>query len=69
MFLRKYQALMRRKQQTTPTAVSSGVGSNEYSPRFHLPLKYDRRWRLNFVYRPNKTHMSTYDALGLILSV
>jgi hypothetical protein len=52
---------MKRKPKNADNNKST---TTQYSSKFNLPLKYNKRWRLNFVYHPNKTHMTTYDALG-----
>jgi hypothetical protein len=63
-FLRKYQALMKRKaSETRPT------GQNkckiEFSEKLKMPLSYDKRWRLNFVYNSNKSNANaSYDSFG-----
>ena len=64
-FLRKYQALVKRRQSNLVDASSV----SQYSTKFNLPLKYEKRWRLNFVYKPNRFHLTTYDASGIILII
>jgi hypothetical protein len=63
-FLKKYQALMRKRGQQAKVGTGASDSSNKLSEAFKLPLKYDKQWRLNFVYKPNKSNMSTYDAFG-----
>lgn len=56
--------MMMTKRREVKTAKQEKDGS-QYSALFGLPLNYDKRWRLNFVYKPNKSmHMSQYDAFG-----
>ena len=64
IFLKKYQALMKRKQPPTHQQSSSSSEANQYSDNLKLPLKYDKRWRLNFIYNPNKTSLSSFDSFG-----
>jgi hypothetical protein len=64
-FLKKYQAIMRKRGQQAKIGTSDSDSSNKLSEIFKLPLRYDKRWRLNFVYKPNKLNMMSYDALGL----
>ncbi|CAF1064378.1 unnamed protein product, partial [Brachionus calyciflorus] len=63
-FLSKYQNLIKKKSASLPS-ISQSSETNSFSPNLKLPLKYDKRWRLNFVYKPNKSDQSgAYDALG-----
>ncbi len=63
--MKKYQLLVARR---TPTSKSSSLSASEdmkYSKKFNHPLKYDKRWRFNFLYKPNKQNTgSTYDLHG-----
>ena len=64
-FLSKYQNLLKRKANSTAPSASTAKLSESFSDKLNLPLKYDKRWRLNFVYKPNKTEQSgAYDAFG-----
>jgi hypothetical protein len=63
-FLKKYQALKKRKP--TANKGSEQATQVELSTNLRLPQNYDRRWRLNFIYKPCKMHMATYDAQGTI---
>ena len=67
-FLKKYQALMKRKP-TQQTSSQTNPLNTEYSQEFHHPLNYDKRWRLNFVYKPAKSKFSMYDWQGNALKV
>jgi hypothetical protein len=64
-FLRKYQALLKRRPPPSLSTTSAQL-NNQYSAKFNLPLKYDKRWRLNFLLKLNRSHLTTYDASGLI---
>lgn len=58
MFLRKYQNLIRRKQPSTNRELVS------FSKLLKLPLKYEKCWRFNLIYKANKSHIATYDFHG-----
>jgi len=55
---------MRRKSQQIET--KNADQKEQFSKIFKLPLRYDKRWRLNFVYKPNKLNVSTYDYSGIL---
>lgn len=61
-FLKKYQSLMKRKAPHTSS--QTDPLTTDYSQRFHHPLNYNKRWRLNFVYKPSKSNFSMYDWQG-----
>ena len=57
---------MRNRKQSMPSDKS--ISTNQmslYSAKFKLPLKYEKRWRINFIYKANKTNMASYDAFGI----
>jgi hypothetical protein len=65
IFLKKYEGLKRRK----PTAKSSAsqlTTERVVSIKYKLPLDFDKRWKFNFVYKPHKSNISSYDAHGEI---
>ena len=53
--------MKRKTQQIEPKHANQ---KEQYSKIFKLPMKYDKRWRLNFVYKPNKLNVHTYDYSG-----
>jgi hypothetical protein len=55
---------MRKRSQQAKVGTGASDSSKKLSEVFKLPLKYDKRWRLNFVYKPNKSTLSSYDAFG-----
>ena len=55
---------MRQRRPNLPSSTTS-----QYSPKLKLPLKYEKRWRLNFVYKPNKLSLSSYDAFGTFRTI
>ena len=64
-FLKKYQSLMKRRGQQAKVGLDL---ERSLSKVFKLPLNYDKRWRLNFLYKPNKSHVSSYDAFGTLFN-
>lgn len=63
-FLSKYQNLIKKK--TNASKNSTKLEDNKFSEVLQLPLKYDKRWRLNFVYKPNKSdETGAYDSTGI----
>ena len=57
--------MRRRSAAVSTNAEKSTAQQQQLSEVFRLPRKYDKRWRLNFVYKPNrKTTLSAYDAFG-----
>lgn len=64
-FVKKYQALMKRRQSTaTPQDLTK---PSSFSAKLHLPLPYDRRYHINFVYKPRKETFAAYDWQGRAL--
>lgn len=65
-FVKKYQAMMKRRPAAAAKegSKSTRVVVGELSARFHLPVSYDKRWRLNFVYRSKKETFAAYDWQG-----
>lgn len=68
-FLRKYQALMKRKPPSNTGEKSRANFTCDYSPKFNLPMSYDKRYRLNFVYKPRRETFAAYDWQGRALKV
>jgi ATP-dependent RNA helicase DHX34 len=56
--------MKRRRGNCADKPISKSALSNDYSKEYKLPLKYDKRWRLNFIYESIKSKVSNYDAAG-----
>jgi hypothetical protein len=52
------------KRKTQQLEQKNPNQKEKYSKILKLPMKYDKRWRLNFVYKPNKLNVNTYDYTG-----
>ena len=65
IFLKKYQSLVARRAPSKSLS-SFNFNDSKYSKKFNHPLKYDKRWRFNFLYKLNKQNAygSTYDLHG-----
>ena len=61
IFLKKYDGLKRRKSSNSSVKQST---DRIVSPKYKLPVVYDKRWRFNFFYQAHKSNISTYDAHG-----
>ncbi len=61
-FVKKYQALMKRRQALNTNTFDTSKTS--FSPILNLPIHYDRRYHINFVYKPRKETFAAYDWQG-----
>ena len=58
---------MKRKPDCHQSQSNTADTANKFSTKFKLPLKYDKRWRLNFIYKPKIETFAAYDATGKLV--